>query len=65
MSDPWPDWALHAQPSSIGGRLRVICGFRFEAERDRDAAQKLCPDIPLEVFRDKRGRWCYGPQEET
>ena len=56
-------WWLYSQPTRIG-RLRVVCGWRFHADHDREQAEMLYPDLELETFRDDKGHWCYGPKEE-
>lgn len=50
------------QPSQSGPgkRLRVICGLHIDAD---DFVTKA--PIPLDVFRDHRGRWCVAPKEEV
>jgi len=49
------------QPTKTGGRLRVVCGFHFEADT---FVQQNTSGVALVVFRDDAGRWCAAPEEE-
>lgn len=51
------------QPTKTGGRLRVVCGFHFEADEFAEYAQHYS-GRDMEVFRDHLGRWCAAPKEK-
>ena len=44
-------------------RLCVTTVFHFEAIWFADAAQ-VYTGIPMEVWRNHKGRWAYGPRED-
>lgn len=43
-------------------RLRVVVDFRFRAEEFAASAEKFAR-IPMEVWRDRAGRWSISPKE--
>jgi len=43
-------------------RLRVVVDFRFRAEQFASAAEENTR-IPMEVWRDRAGRWSISPKE--
>lgn len=57
----YPAWANGDHVTFLGGRERVVCGFRFMADEGRDRAQPFT-DLTLVVFHDGR-HWCYAPEE--
>jgi len=54
------------QPTSPASepRLRVVMQFHFEADEFADHAHHFTR-IPMEVWRDQRGRWSVSPKEEN
>jgi len=42
-------------------RLRVVMALRFDAD---DFASRASDYGPMEVWRDKQGRWSVSPKEE-
>lgn len=54
------------QPTRSGRshRLRVVNGFRFEADELADHAAHFT-GRPMEVFRDEQGRWSVAPKESN
>ena len=59
----WPAWCMGYQPTAQAGRLRIVCGFHFEADELAEQAEGFTR-IAMDVFRDARGRWCFAPKEE-
>jgi hypothetical protein len=43
-------------------RLRIVVDFRFRAEQFAAAAESFTK-IPMDVWRDRAGRWSIAPKE--
>lgn len=51
------------QPVQGSERLRIVTVWRFQAEFHAEAAAELT-GLPMEVYRDRSGRWSVSPKEE-
>lgn len=62
--DRWPVWCMGAQPTSPASqpRLRVVFGFHFEAD-DFVVWSTSFAKVPLDVWRDNRGRWSVSESD--